>query len=101
MYLRLLLLIISTSFASLIQAQIKLSGKIVNAKNEPVAGVSVKIVGAAGGTTSDADGRYSINLSPGKKYELEFSAISYVSKLINDIEVAQGLDNELNVVLEG
>ena len=100
MYLRLLLLIISTSFASLIHAQIKLTGKIVNAKNEPVAGVSIKIVGASGGTTSDADGRYSINLSPGKKYELEFSAISYASKLINDIEVAQGLDNELNVVLE-
>ena len=100
MYLRLLMLIISTCFASLIHAQFKLTGKIVNAKNEPVAGASVKIVGAAGGTTSDADGRYSITLATGKKYELEFSAISYTTKLINDIEVAQGMDNELNVVLE-
>lgn len=85
------------SFAN---AQIKLSGKVVNSKNEPVAGVSVKIVGASGGTTTDVEGRYTLNLSTGKKYELEFSTIGYSSKLVNDIEVGQGLDNELNVVLE-
>lgn len=85
------------SFAN---AQIKLSGKVVNSKNEPVAGVSVKIVGATGGTTTDVEGRYALNLSPGKKYELEFSTIGYTSKLVNDIEVGSGLDNELNIVLE-
>jgi hypothetical protein len=99
MRLRLLLLflLIGTMAA---QAQIKLTGKVVNAKNEPVAGASVKIVGAAGGTTTDVEGRYSLTLTPNKKYEIEFSAISYASKLINEVEVGNGMDNELNVVLE-
>ncbi len=85
---------------SFTNAQIKLSGKVVNSKNEPVAGVSVKLINATGGTTTDVEGRYSLSLSTGKKYELEFSTIGYASKLVNDIEVGQGMDNELNVVLE-
>lgn len=99
MRLRLLLLflLIGTMAA---QAQVKLTGKVVNAKNEPIAGASVKIVGAAGGTTTDVEGRYSLTLTSNKKYEIEFSAISYASKLINEVEVGNGMDNELNVVLE-
>lgn len=99
MRLRLLLLflLIGTMAA---QAQLKLTGKVVNAKNEPIAGASVKIVGAAGGTTTDVEGRYSLTLTSNKKYEIEFSAISYASKLINEVEVGNGMDNELNVVLE-
>ena len=85
------------SFAN---AQTKLSGKVVNSKNEPVAGVSVKIIGAAGGTTTDIEGRYSLNLSTGKKYELEFSAIGYQSKSINEIELTDKQVNELNITLE-
>ncbi|HEX5651695.1 MAG TPA: carboxypeptidase regulatory-like domain-containing protein [Chitinophagaceae bacterium] len=100
MRLRLLLLVFLTGLASVIHAQVKLSGKIVSTKNEPVAGASIRILGATGGTTTDVEGRYSLSLLPGKKYELEFSAIGYAPKLINDIEVGPGLDNELNVVLE-
>lgn len=99
MRLRLLLLfLLIGSMAA--RAQIKLTGKVVNANNEPIAGASIKIVGAAGGTTTDVEGRYSLTLAPNKKYEIEFSAISYTSKLINEVEVGNGLDNELNVVLE-
>lgn len=102
MYLRLrlvffVLFLIGSSFAF---AQVKLTGKILNNKNEPVAGVSVKIIGAQGGATSDIEGRYSLTLVPGKKYELEFSATGYSTKRINDVEVGTGLDNELNIVLE-
>lgn len=85
------------SFAN---AQTKLSGKVLNIKNEPISSVSVKITGVSEGTTTDVEGRYSLQLSMGKKYELEFSAIGYAAKLINDIEVGQGEDNELNIVLE-
>jgi hypothetical protein len=91
------LLIILFSFAN---AQTRLSGKILNTQNQPIAGVTVKIKGSQGGTSSDIEGRYSLILSPGKKYELEFSAIGYMPKLVNDVEVGQGLDNEVNVVLE-
>ena len=43
---------------------VKLTGKILNEKNEPLAGVSVKIVGG-GGTSTDNDGRFSLSLTPG------------------------------------
>ena len=101
MRLRLQLFSLLLLLFSVANAQTKLSGKVVNNKNEPLPGVSVKIVGATGGTTTDIEGRYSLSLSTGKKYELEFSAIGYTSKLVNEIEAGQGLDNELNIVLEG
>lgn len=85
---------------SFVQSQtLKLSGTVINEKNEPVSGVSVKITGAAGGTTTDIEGRYALNLSPNKKYELEFSAIGYEKKAVTDVEVISGQANELNVVL--
>jgi TonB-dependent receptor len=104
MYFRLRLiftLILSIGIFALSQAQtIKLSGKINNGKNEPLAGVSVKIVGATGGTSSDLEGRFSLNLSTGKKYTLEFSAIGYASKTVSEVEVSSGQSNELNIILE-
>ncbi|WP_276504967.1 TonB-dependent receptor [Terrimonas pollutisoli] len=100
MRLRLPLAALFVVLFSVVHAQTKLTGKVVNGKNEPVAGVSIKIVGAQGGTTSDVEGRYSLSLTANKKYELEFSAIGYVNKLVNEVEVGTGLDNELNIVLE-
>jgi TonB-dependent receptor len=96
-----LTLILSIGIFTIVQAQtVKLSGKINNGKNEPLAGVSVKIVGAAGGTTSDVEGRFSLNLSVGKKYTLEFSAIGYEAKTISEVELTAGQSNELDIVLE-
>ncbi len=101
MYFRLRLmftLILSIGIFTIAQAQtVKLSGKISNGKNEPLAGVSVKIVGAAGGTSSDVEGRFSMNLAAGKKYTLEFSAIGYESKIITEVEVTSTQVNELNI----
>src|SRR5215510_2485538 len=94
--LRLILSIISLVLFSFAQAQVKLTGKVTNQKNEPLAGVSIKIAGAAGGTVSDNEGRYTLNLAPGKKYELEFSAVGYQAKPVNEVEVVEGQVNELN-----
>ncbi|RZJ77572.1 MAG: hypothetical protein EOO20_28720, partial [Chryseobacterium sp.] len=95
----LLILTLLISFTT-IQAQVKLSGKIVNAKNEPVSGVSIKVDGTNLGTQSDVDGRYILSLEQGKKYILTFSAINYIPKKVSDVEVGATLDNDLNVVLE-
>lgn len=93
-------LIVSLLCFAFTQAQtVRLNGKITNEKNEPLVGVTVKVTGLKG-TVSDVEGRYSINLTKGKKYELVFSTVGYSSKSIGDIEVVQGQDNELNVVLE-
>ncbi|MEJ0102934.1 MAG: outer membrane beta-barrel protein [Bacteroidota bacterium] len=98
---RLLLLPLLLLIVFFVQAQsLKLSGKIVNEKNEPVPGVTIKIAGAAGGATTDIEGRYTLNLGAGKKYEIEFSAVGYQTKTITDAEVVNGQFNELNLVLE-
>ncbi len=96
-----ILLLILTGAFSIAQAQTaKLSGKILNSKNEALPGVSVKIVGGTGGTTTDMEGRFSLNLSVGKKYEIQFSAIGYEGKNINEIEVLSGQVNELNIIMD-
>lgn len=97
----LLFLVVLTGFFSFAQAQTaRLSGKVSNSKNEPLAGVSVRIADAATGTSTDVDGRFTLVLNIGQKYELEFSAIGYESKIITDVEALANQANELNIVLE-
>src|SRR6476620_4802245 len=97
---RLFLTIIGIICFSFIQAQTaKLTGKITNSKNEALSGVSIKITGA-GGTSSDADGRFVLTLETGKKYELQVSAVGYETKTITDAEAVSNQVNELNIVLE-
>ncbi|TAL51255.1 MAG: hypothetical protein EPN92_00865 [Chitinophagaceae bacterium] len=79
---------------------VKITGKVINTKNEPLPGVSVKISGAMGGTTTDLDGRFTLHLISGKNYQLEISAVGYATKTIDDVEVANGRENELNITLE-
>lgn len=90
----LFLLICSSSAQS-----VRLTGRVSNERNEALAGVSISIPGQRG-TTSDVEGRYSLSLAPGKKYEVSFSAVGYAEKKVGDVEVGNGLDNELNIVLE-
>lgn len=77
----------------------KLSGKVLNEKNEPLAGVSVKIDGSQGGTSTDIEGRFTLTISAGKKYTLTFSAVGYSPKTVDDIEFTPGQINELNITL--
>jgi TonB-dependent receptor len=77
---------------------VKLSGKVLNEKNEPLAGVSVKLAGA-GGTSTDMEGRFSLSLTTGKTYTITFSIIGYATKTV-DADVIAGQLNELNIVME-
>lgn len=98
--LRMLLSALSICIFSIAQSQsIKLTGKVLNEKNDPLAAVSIKITGA-GGTTTDVEGRFSLNLTTGKKYEITFTAVGYQPKVVSDVEVGNGQSNELNIVLE-
>lgn len=96
----LIFFIIISSFSVLAQTG-KISGKILNDKNEPLSGVSVKIVGAPGGVSSNGEGLYTITLPAGRKYELEFSAVGYEKKLVSDIEITANKITDLNIVLVG
>src|SRR5688572_27813401 len=86
------------SFTSIVQ-NIKLTGKIVNDRNEPLAGVSIKVEGSTQGTTTSVEGVYSLSLAPGTKYTLLVSAIGFESKSISDVEVKAGEVNDLSIAL--
>lgn len=78
----------------------KITGKVLNAKNEPLQGVSVKISGAPGGTTTNVEGRFTLTLEVGKKYELTFTAVGYLAKTVDEVEVTANQVTDLNVTLE-
>ena len=78
----------------------KVSGKILNTKNEPLAGVSIKVTDEGGGASTDVEGRFVLTLTVGKKYELTFTAIGYAPKTVSDVEVTAGEVADLSIVLE-
>jgi len=78
----------------------KISGKVLNSKNEPVQGVSVKITGAPGGTTTNVEGFFTLTLAADKKYELTFSGIGYNTKVISDVEVTANKVTDIPVLME-
>lgn len=70
--------------------EIPVKGKVFNAKdNTPLENVSVKIVGTKKGTTTKADGSFSITVQKGQS--LEFSSVNMVSRSvkINDAKELQ------------
>ncbi|WP_207511858.1 TonB-dependent receptor [Longitalea luteola] len=78
----------------------KIAGKVVNEKNEPLNGVSIKIDNnATGGVATDVEGRFLIKLNPGK-YTLTLTSVGYNNKTVTDVAVeANGLQ-ELNIVMQ-
>jgi TonB-dependent receptor len=100
MYPRSLLTLVSLFLFTITQAQsLKITGKVVNEKNEPVQGVSIQVTGG-NGTSSASDGSFQLNLNSGAKYELSFSAVGYETKIISEVELLPGQLNELNVTLK-
>ncbi len=101
MFLRLAFISIFSLFITTIKAQtLKLTGKVTNDKNEPLSGASVQIEDSKAGTSTSIDGTFVLNLTAGKKYSLKISAIGYADKVISDVELVAGGQNELNIVLE-
>ena len=77
----------------------KLSGKVLNNKNEPVVGASIKFEGSNTGAISGVDGSFTLTLAIGKKYTLVISSVGYETKTIEDVEVIAGQANELQVLM--
>jgi hypothetical protein len=101
MSVRLILTTISLFIFSAVFSQtLRLTGKVLNERNEPVAGASIKIAGSTTGTSTNVEGVYNLNLNAGTKYTLEVSAVGYTPKTISDVDVTAGGVNEFNIVLE-
>lgn len=62
------------------------SGLVTDEKGEPLVGVTVKVNGSSLGSTTDLDGKFTINI-PDKKNVLDISYVGYRSR---HVEVVQG-----------
>jgi len=98
MNLRLTSLLLTFLVSTLVHAQtVKYTGKVVNEKNEPLAGVTVEAEGGPSAATG-LDGVFEMNLAAGKKYILRFSAVSYAAQTIEADAASQ--QGEVLVVLQ-
>ncbi|MHA4808817.1 SusC/RagA family TonB-linked outer membrane protein [Flavitalea flava] len=87
-----LVVIFSTTSRSVPDRVIK--GKVTGSDNAPLAGVSVKITGTSLGTTTDANGGYSLTI-PDNASTIEFSLVGYLEK-----KMAIGQQQVINITLE-
>lgn len=78
---------------SMVQAQVTISGKVTSSGNATASNVSVVVRNTNFGTSTDADGVYSINanLNPGK-YVLEFSGVGFKTKTA-DVDITSGTNS--------
>ncbi|MEO5891669.1 MAG: TonB-dependent receptor [Ferruginibacter sp.] len=70
-----------------------ITGTVTNGKGEPLPGVSVVVKGSAGGTATDRQGEYAIDVPHGAT--IQFSYVGFVTK-----EVLAGSQATINIVLE-
>ena len=79
--------------AESVQQTFPVSGRVTDSKNAALPGVSVRIKGANGGTVTDQNGRYSLNL-PNGNATLVFTYIGFTT-----LERAVNNQRELNITL--
>lgn len=93
---RLLLLLFLLNFAGsgFSQSGFEVAGKVTNSGNEPLAGVSIRVKSTNAGTSSGADGTFSIRV----KDESELLVFSAVGYLLQEIRV--GNLRNINLQLE-
>lgn len=84
-----------------LHAQIRVSGIVTDQNNEPLVGVTVKIVDTNTGTLTDLNGKYILTVPSGKN-SLEFSYVGYTTlrKPINNQEFINVILNEAIKQLE-
>jgi TonB-linked SusC/RagA family outer membrane protein len=97
-----LLLVLAMVFTLALHAQNKtansqrtVSGTVTTTKSEPLSGVTVKVKGTNSGTSTNAEGKFSITFRSTGKHSLEFSFVGYATK-----EVALGEQSTVTVQLD-
>lgn len=75
-----------------------LTGIITDEKNdEPLTGVTIKIIGTTFETISDFDGTYRMEGIPEGRYTVEASFVSYTNRTITGVRVKDSEDEILNI----
>lgn len=87
---------LSTDFSNFLDSrQVTISGTVSGEQGEPLPGVSVLQKGTASGTSTDADGKYSLSIPQTENTVLVFTLIGYQTREVN----AEGR-TEINVQLD-
>ena len=98
---KLLLLCLFLPISVLLFSQtVRLSGKIVNQKNEPVAGATISVPGIDRAMAADIEGRFSLLLDASKKHNITVSSAGYGTKIVEDIELKANEENTVIITLE-
>jgi TonB-linked SusC/RagA family outer membrane protein len=75
--LRIVLLLLLMTFPLISQAQVKITGTVVDENQNGMPGVNILVKGTSNGTVTDANGFYSLDLSNSEEATLVFSSIGY------------------------
>ena len=105
MYFRLRFLISAVFVLTVVcgQAQgqtIKLTGKVMNAKNEPLPGANITVNGDSKLIQADVEGKFYVTLEAGKKYTLTVSNTGYETKSVSEVDVTANQENYLEIILQ-
>ncbi len=97
-----ILLISLFSFSFSFAQRGKISGKVTNNRNEALVGVTVKLGGSGKATAvTNVEGRYTISIEVGKKYELSFSYVGYTEKTVDGIIITKvNGEEQIDILLE-
>lgn len=94
------ILSITLFFSAISQAQtVNVLGKVINLRNEPIAGATIKIEETNKQLSANVEGVFRVGLEKNKKYTLLVSSTGYNSKLVADVD-ASSINEELVIVLE-
>ncbi|MES2645611.1 MAG: carboxypeptidase regulatory-like domain-containing protein [Bacteroidota bacterium] len=93
-----LLFLLVSPLIILAQNLVTVNGKVINQRNELIAGATINITGQRS-VAANAEGRFTLRV-PAGKYQITVSAVGYASKEISDVEVTTAGINDLDVILE-
>lgn len=82
-------------FSAIVHAQKKITGSVINKKNETLVGATITILELQKSLFTDFEGKFQINLPQNKVYNLEISYIGYTTKTVN----TNSLQNNNQIVL--
>lgn len=81
-----------------IQAQNRITGKIVDENNFPLAGATIYIPDLNKGTISDESGKYELKNLPNREIKIQFSSVGCINK-IETVEL-RGASFKLDIILK-
>ncbi len=95
----LLLVLLVAVYVANAQA-IRLSGKVINSRNEVLPGATIQVQGLSQAVPADVEGRFTLSLEAGRKYTFIVTSAGYSKKSVEDVEVKPNEDNFITITLE-